>query len=100
MPRLVIWACAAIFCHMKPIIPIALAALSLAACKPEEPPKDACGAAASQGVLGQNIAATSFANDANIRAYQEGSPLTRDYRLDRMNVEYDATGVIIRVWCG
>lgn len=72
----------------------------LAACQPKEKPADECGASGMQSLLGTPIAAATFPNDGTTRIYEEGSPLTRDYRLDRLNIEYDKGGAIIRVWCG
>ena len=82
------------------------AVLALAACQPQPEPEgkdntnDSCGMSAWQQALGHPIAQQSFPPEINLRAYQTGSALTRDYRQDRLNVEYNAQGVIVRLWCG
>ncbi|MDP5365836.1 MAG: I78 family peptidase inhibitor [Paracoccaceae bacterium] len=82
------------------------AILLLAACTPEEPPatlpsEDACGASGLQGLLGQPVADQDFAGfGATRRIMQDGSPMTMDYRADRLNVTYDGGGRITRIWCG
>ena len=80
--------------------------LVLAACVPEEPnlavpTEDACGAAALQQLLGAPVADQDFAGiGAARRIMADGSPMTMDYRADRLNVTYDAQGRITRIWCG
>jgi hypothetical protein len=62
---------------------------------------DQCGAAQSQSLVGRNVAAVSFAADANVRVACTTCPTTKDYRPDRMNVWFaQQTGVIQRVDCG
>ncbi len=87
--------------------PAALGAILLmAACAPEEPPatrpaEDACGASDLQGLVGQPVADQDFAAfGASQRIMQDGSPMTMDYRADRLNVTYDGRGRITRIWCG
>jgi hypothetical protein len=87
-------------------VPAALGAiLILAACVPEEPnialpAEDACGAAALQQLLGAPVADQDFSAIAARRIMADGSPMTMDYRADRLNVTYDAQGRITRIWCG
>ncbi len=72
----------------------------LAACQPKGKPADECWAIGLQSLVGTSVAAATFPADAKTRIYEEGAPLTRDYRLDRLNIEYDKGGTIIRIWCG
>ena len=87
--------------------PAALGAiLLLAACAPEEPPatrpaEDACGASDLQGLVGQPVADQDFAAfGASQRIMQDGSPMTMDYRADRVNVRYDEAMKITEITCG
>jgi len=82
-----------------------LALLAACAASPEMPAPDGmadtCGAAESQNLIGRNVAAVSFASDANVRVACTTCAVTMDYNLDRMNVFFDQdTGVIERVTCG
>ena len=88
-------------------VPAALCALLfLAACMPVEAPvarpsEDACGAAALQSLVGAPVADQDFTGSGKARRIMaEGSPMTMDYRADRLNVTYDAAGRITRIWCG
>jgi hypothetical protein len=83
--------------------------LFLVACMPEDPAtdpvalpsEDACGAAALQSLVGQPIADQDFSGiGAARRIMADGSPMTMDYRADRLNVTHDAQGRITRIWCG
>lgn len=92
---------------MSHSVPAALGALLfLAACMPEnapvaQPAADACGAAALQSLLGTPVADQDFSGIGKARRIMaEGSPMTMDYRADRLNVTYDARGRITRIWCG
>lgn len=87
--------------------PAALGAiLVLVACVPEEPTvslptEDACGAAVLQSLVGMPVADQDFTTVAATRRIMaDGSPMTMDYRADRLNVTYDAQGRITRIWCG
>lgn len=82
-----------------------LALLAGCAASPEMPVSDGmadtCGAAESQSLVGRNVAAVSFASDANVRVACTTCAVTMDYNPDRMNVFFDQdTGVIERVTCG
>lgn len=88
-------------------VPFALGAvLLLAACVPEPPAtalpsEDACGAAALQSLLGAPVADQDFTGMGQVqRVMADGSPMTMDYRADRLNVTYDGQGRITRIWCG
>jgi hypothetical protein len=50
-------------------------------------------------MIGANIAAASFPADAGIRVIQPDTPVTEDFRPDRLNVITDANGVITSLEC-
>jgi hypothetical protein len=83
-----------------------LPALALAAaCTPEAPPADAgpneCPAASLQTLVGQPesaVAAMTFATP--MRLLRPGMAVTMDYRPDRLNIEVDRAGRVVRVFCG
>ncbi|MFW2341276.1 I78 family peptidase inhibitor [Brevundimonas sp.] len=82
-----------------------LALLAACTANPEMPAPggmtDTCGAAGSQSLIGRNVAAVSFASDANVRVACTTCAVTMDYNPDRMNVFFDQdTGIIERVTCG
>ena len=82
-----------------------LALLAACAPNPEMPTPDGmadtCGAAESQSLIGRNVAAVSFASDANVRVACTTCAVTMDYDPNRMNVFFDQdTGRIERVTCG
>lgn len=85
---------------------LVLAGLALAACAPTPPVErtpgpQRCNAEANRSLIGQNVAAVSFAADANVRVVCTTCPTTRDYRPDRLNVRFDqASGIIQSVDCG
>ncbi|MDP3401199.1 MAG: I78 family peptidase inhibitor [Brevundimonas sp.] len=81
------------------------ALLAACAASPEMPAPDGmadtCGAAESQSLIGRNVAAVSFASDANVRVACTTCAVTMDYNPGRMNVFFDQdAGVIERVTCG
>ena len=75
-----------------------LACLALAACAEEEPVP--CPAPDYESLVGTNIAAVTLPADLETRIYEEGSALTQDFRPERMNIETDSAGRILRLWCG
>lgn len=92
-------------------------ALLLAACaRPEAPaptpgpaPGPAagvrCDANAAQALVGQPadavIAQAQRLSGARVvRRYRTGDPLTMDLRPDRLDVETDAAGVVVKLGCG
>ena len=82
-----------------------LALLAACAANPEMPAPDGmadtCGAAESQSLVGRNVAAVSFASDANVRVACTTCAVTMDYDPNRMNVFFDRdTGRIERDTCG
>ncbi|OWK34003.1 I78 family peptidase inhibitor [Sphingomonas dokdonensis] len=90
---------------------IVAAAVMLAGCTTMDdatsatPAPAACNAAAVQDLLGKSAttvqaAAKQRAGAALVRTYESGSPVTMDYRADRLNIETDAGGTIVKLSCG
>ena len=63
-------------------------------------PQDACDAGGYVSLVGTNAAAVSFPRDKNVRIIGPDTPVTRDYRLDRLNVYVNSAGIITSVDCG
>lgn len=90
---------------------ILVAAAALAGCTTMDGPPGSsggqprCDAAKVQDLVGRALAthqaeAKQRANAAIVRAYESGSALTMDYREDRLNIETDASGTIVKLSCG
>lgn len=84
-------------------------ALVLSACGPSEPTgpalnqpdRDACGASAYSDRVGQSHTQFDFsAPNRPLRILGPDSPMTMDYRIERLNVDIDKAGKITRIWCG
>ncbi|OLF77801.1 hypothetical protein AWH62_03775 [Maricaulis sp. W15] len=64
-------------------------------------PLASCGANAMGYLVGQPIAEVDLETlHGNIRVIHPGMPITRDYRRERLNLDLDEAGVILRPWCG
>ena len=61
--------------------------------------QDTCGATHYRAMIGTNIAAATFPAGANMRIIQPNTPVTQDFRADRLNVLTDANGVITSLEC-
>jgi hypothetical protein len=69
---------------------------------------DDCGASALQSRIGQPVAqgagGTSIGGVAvsapAIRVIAPGQPVTQDYSTSRLNLDVDASGRLVRPWCG
>lgn len=107
---------------MKYLLPLMLSApLFLAACDQADTPRadmsegtnplagaslaadgsvDSCGANRYADLVGQTNPSISVPEGTTYRAYGPGDPVTRDFRLDRINFEYDRGGKLLRVSCG
>ncbi|WP_291765429.1 MULTISPECIES: I78 family peptidase inhibitor [Maricaulis] len=60
-----------------------------------------CGASAMGYLVGQRIDEVDLETlHGNIRVIHPGMPITRDYRRERLNLDLDEAGVILRPWCG
>ncbi|MEG8040092.1 I78 family peptidase inhibitor [Sphingomonas sp. LR60] len=88
------------------------AALALGACaKPAAPVAEAtapgvqCDANAVQSLVGRMAAevtaeAQRLSGARSVRSYRSGDALTMDFRPDRLNVERDAGGRVVKFSCG
>ena len=82
--------------------------LTLVACAPQQrvpinrfAPEDSCGAAKVQHHLGITYDARNFEDLSQpLRVVPPGSAVTLDHQSDRLNIDLDAQGNIIRFWCG
>ncbi|MCA0939878.1 hypothetical protein CLG85_006875 [Yangia mangrovi] len=61
---------------------------------------DSCGAAAYQSQIGHAVSDLELTPGAKLRILGPGQAMTMDYRADRMNIETDSAGQILRVFCG
>tara|TARA_R110000868_G_scaffold26347_4_gene101540 strand:+ start:16746 stop:17063 length:318 start_codon:yes stop_codon:yes gene_type:complete len=62
---------------------------------------DACGAQAREYLLGQPVSEVDLESLARVvRTINPGQPVTMDYLADRVNLDLDGDGVIVRIWCG
>ena len=81
--------------------PAVAATLLLAACAVAETGEDAaCGADEYQSLLGSNIAAVTLPAESNIRTIGPDEAVTMDFLPSRLNIAYDDSGTITRVYCG
>ncbi|NTS64431.1 hypothetical protein HRV97_04580 [Sphingomonas sp. HHU CXW] len=87
--------------------------LLVAACAPQPAPVTgeqaqaggSCDAAAVQQFVGQTAdtaapTALRLTGAKTLRRYATGDMLTMDYRADRLNIETDANGRIVKLTCG
>ncbi|OWK32733.1 I78 family peptidase inhibitor [Sphingomonas mucosissima] len=90
---------------------IVLAAVLLAGCATTDrestsaEPKAGCNAAAVQDLVGKPLSAAQAdakrrAGAAMVRSYETGAALTMDYRADRLNIETDTNGTVVKLSCG
>jgi len=93
---------------MRAVLSVGCLVVGLAGCAaktpiatpPAMPGPDACGASDLQHLLGQPRKTLEGENiTAPMRILPPGSAMTMDYRPDRVNVELDAGGDILRIWC-
>ena len=79
-----------------------IGALMLGGCvMPKAPEQNACGAAGMQNLVGQKddiLAAMTLPQGT--RFIYPGTPVTEDYRPNRLNIDIDQSGRITGVWCG
>jgi hypothetical protein len=61
--------------------------------------QDTCGAAAYRSMIGTPIAAASFPSTPDIRVIMPDTPVTMDFRAERLNVIVDASGSITSLEC-
>lgn len=77
----------------------------LAACQAPDPliadANDLCGASSHQSLVGMTFSAIDAAKlPERTRILHPNTPMTRDYRLDRLNVFVDEAGKVSKVVCG
>lgn len=95
---------------MKPLLATALAlplVLALGACQQDsarsdvsDTPEDTCGAAALQSLVGQDRSALAGMEPGpKLRILEPGSVVTMDFRADRLNIELDEDGRVVRLYC-
>ena len=94
-----------------------VAALGVGACSSTSTPPDTsmpppldCGAQALAGKVGQPVSGStagdlriggeSVQTTGSVRVISPGQPVTQDFRQDRLNVEVDDSGAMIRAFCG
>ena len=84
------------------MMPAALAGgLGLAACSEGESTPDTCGAQDASAFIGAPLPEGAFdSRTAPVRVLPPGSAVTMDYREDRLNVDLDADGRVLRAYCG
>jgi hypothetical protein len=104
----------------KTLLPLTLLLLASCACTPaaeeETPPtqmteeepgnligppaRGDCGAEDYQGFVGSPLAAISYPSDLRPRIIEPGMAYTMEHNPERMNIEVDEAGTVVRVYCG
>ena len=88
-------------------------ALLLAACQPTTEPAtgggqtgalpapaaDTCGAARNSDLLGRSLDEISVQPGPDLRIVEPDSMITMDLRAERLNIETDAAGRVVRLAC-
>ncbi|WP_294358794.1 I78 family peptidase inhibitor [uncultured Sphingomonas sp.] len=87
-----------------------IAAVTVTACAPKNAEvaassAETCNAEAVQRFLGQpadtaQAESQRLSGARTVRRYATGDMLTMDYRVDRLNIEIDAGGRIVKLTCG
>ena len=83
------------------VAPAVAATLVLAACAVADTGDGAsCGADEYRSLLGSNIAAVTLPAEPNIRTIGPDEAVTMEFLPSRLNIAYDESGTITRVYCG
>ena len=91
---------------MRSIAVLATSTILLAACQPDTAGKDlmnnpdACKASTYQSLIGTPVDAADFSGHDAVRIIPPNSAVTMDYSPTRLNVDTDADGIILRIYCG
>lgn len=59
-----------------------------------------CGGAPLLAAVGGPVAAVQADLPEGARVIAPDSAVTRDFREERINLDVDAAGLVLRVWCG
>lgn len=87
--------------HIFVAIPLVLLAACQAPGSPQKQTDNQCGAASWQNLVGTMASTLNQASlPEGTRILHPNTPMTRDYRLDRLNVYVDENGKITQVTCG
>ena len=63
-------------------------------------PAGACGAGNYAGLVGGNVAATTFPADLWFWVLYPDTLVTQEFEPERLNLRVDADGTILQVYCG
>ncbi|SES05004.1 Peptidase inhibitor I78 family protein [Tranquillimonas rosea] len=88
---------------MQPKTILCAALLGLSACAPPmtgDAPVETCREGAYDGLVGRPLAAVTLPQSLDTRVIRPNEMVTQDYRPDRLNLELDGEGTIIRAYCG
>ncbi|MDQ2095999.1 I78 family peptidase inhibitor, partial [Rhodalgimonas zhirmunskyi] len=67
----------------------------------DRPAADSCDAAPFRRLIGKPDSVFHVMDlPETVRLIHPGTPVTRDHRPARVNIEIDASGTIVKVWCG
>ncbi len=66
----------------------------------EDPTRTACLTEEQKALLGQDEAAARAVLPDDARIIPPNSMITQDHRPNRVNVDLDEAGKVIRIWCG
>jgi hypothetical protein len=93
------------------VVAVILAGCTNTAPPAAQPPAPTdCGASLLQDQIGKPVTGSSAADaqvggnpvqsQGLVRVYTTGQPVTQDYREERLNLETDAAGNLVRATCG
>ena len=67
----------------------------------DKTPEDTCGSTDYAETIGTQHADHDFEKDDRpLRIIPPNSAVTMDYRAERLNVDIDENGLVVRIWCG
>jgi len=65
-----------------------------------EASKDTCGAEPLKILIGKSIATVQMPSNKNVRLIGPTTQVTKDYRIERMNIHLDEEAIIKDITCG